>query len=139
MLQISVPDTGAMVPLPNGKKVWMNPQRDLLHAFPNYIDATYRALKDPESPSRQWYAKEGGTFEELNAAYGMIVKFSDACARQPIPTLEEAVKESGYAALPLRARLVVGQALLGAMLGAYYKGCAETGGPATVSAPRLAE
>jgi hypothetical protein len=126
MIQWKLPRDGANMKNAGGGEVFMNPQRDIAHAFNSYVLRTFEMVTNPDSALMKWYYTNGGTDDDLVLVARFFRKFLEITAGKPdIALLAEASKEAGYSELPLLARLVVGHAMMNVVTSAFFQGFRE--------------
>jgi hypothetical protein len=126
MMQWKIPSGGASMKTAGGGDVYMNPQRDIAHAFNQYVLSTFAIVTNPECPLMKWYYDNGGKEEDLVLGARFFRKFMENTAlKVELGKLTDISKESGYNELPILVRLVVGHAFMNVVLSAYFHGFRE--------------
>jgi hypothetical protein len=113
------------VPTSTGQMLWINPGRDIVHAWPGYMARAQEVLTQTAPVVSAWFRKNGGTAEQWQQFNEFIVAFSATVTDPEVKTVGDAMRVAGYDRLSLNARLSVGHALFNVMLGAYFAGCRE--------------
>jgi len=108
------------------RQVWMNPQRDIAHAFPDYI---YRATAILEKGTLyrffDVFEAEGGKPEQVGEVVRFWQRYFENCSSAEYSTQKEAFNDAGFESLDMRAVGVAATSLMFVVLSAYYVGLQE--------------
>lgn len=124
MLRIKVPKDGQEVTTAQNVKVWLNPQRDITHAFSSYTyTASAMLMREGVTVAHAWFIESGGLETDVEAFDFVMRKFAEETIEGK--SLKDAFLVSGYTDLPLRTRLAVGASLIQVLMSAYHHGMVE--------------
>ena len=125
-LQMRIPRSGTEIESPSGKSVWMDPGRDIAHAFTTYCAKVDDVMELQDSNAMSWYYANAGTDEDRAAFFKFLAEFIRQTGNfEEAHNLATALTNAGYLQLPLNVRLAGGHAFLNVLLGAFFKGARE--------------